>query len=251
MATINYFPVAAGGITGATGAVTIGTGLTLTADTLTGNLSTGVNAATQSVVGGTLTTQDLVLRANAADTTTGLVYFGGALDAVYSEVNNWIGIGTAVPNIAAGGTGTTARGITIVSAGANYAGLEMKRLTSTAASTLGYISFYNGTTLVGAFGCNGGGATDAGEFVVEVKPTGGAIVGKLTVKSTGSVVIGSAALATGATDGFLYIPTCAGTPTGAPTAFTGRVAMIFDTTNSKFYIYNGGWLGGTVPGAFI
>lgn len=59
------------------------------------------------------------------------------------------------------------------------------------------------------------------------------------------------ALATNATDGFLYIPTCAGTPTGVPAAYTGKVAMVFDTTNNKLYIYDGGWLGGTTPGAFV
>ena len=71
------------------------------------------------------------------------------------------------------------------------------------------------------------------------------------VADNGNVVVGSAALATNATDGFLYIPTCAGTPTGTPTAFTGRVPMVWDSTNKKFYIYSGGaWLGGTVPGVF-
>lgn len=66
---------------------------------------------------------------------------------------------------------------------------------------------------------------------------------RMRVSALGSVVVGTAALATTATDGFLYIPTCAGTPTGTPTAFTGRVAMIFDTTNNKFWIYDGGWIG--------
>lgn len=65
-----------------------------------------------------------------------------------------------------------------------------------------------------------------------------------------SLIVGSAALATNATDGFLYIPSCAGTPTGVPTANTGRVPMIYDTTNHKFYIYDSGWKGGTVPGVF-
>jgi len=55
-----------------------------------------------------------------------------------------------------------------------------------------------------------------------------------------SVVLNSAAIATNATDGFLYITTCAGTPTGTPTTFTGRVPIIFDTTNSQFWIYTGG-----------
>jgi hypothetical protein len=73
---------------------------------------------------------------------------------------------------------------------------------------------------------------------------------RVFVPNAGGFVCGTAALATTATDGFLYIPTCAGTPTGVPTARTGTVAMVFDTTNNKLYIYDGGWLGGTTPGAF-
>jgi hypothetical protein len=59
---------------------------------------------------------------------------------------------------------------------------------------------------------------------------------------TGSVVLQSAALATTATDGFAYIPTCAGNPTGTPTAQTGTVAMVFDSTNNALYVYDGGWI---------
>jgi len=58
----------------------------------------------------------------------------------------------------------------------------------------------------------------------------------------GSLVCQGAALATDATDGFLYIPTCAGTPTGVPTAQTGTVPLVFDTTNHKLYGYDGSWL---------
>ena len=67
----------------------------------------------------------------------------------------------------------------------------------------------------------------------------------LTLTKTGSVLLGAqAALVTTATDGFAYIPTCAGTPTGVPTASTGQVPMVFDTTGSKFWIYTGGaWKG--------
>jgi hypothetical protein len=65
----------------------------------------------------------------------------------------------------------------------------------------------------------------------------------LTITSAQSVVSGAlAALATNATDGFLYIPTSAGAPTGTPTAFTGKVAMEFDTTNNRLYIYDGAWI---------
>lgn len=57
----------------------------------------------------------------------------------------------------------------------------------------------------------------------------------------GSFVIGDAAIATNAIAGFLYLPSCAGTPTGVPTTNTGTVASVYDTTNNKLYIYNGAW----------
>jgi len=61
------------------------------------------------------------------------------------------------------------------------------------------------------------------------------------ITAAGSVVAGaSAALATTATDGFLYVPTCAGTPTGTPTAITGMSPIIVDTTNHKLYFRSGG-----------
>jgi hypothetical protein len=67
-------------------------------------------------------------------------------------------------------------------------------------------------------------------------------VERLRVTNEGSVILAfSGALATNATDGFTYIPTCAGTPTGTPTTQTGNVAIAYDTTNNKLYVYNGGW----------
>lgn len=69
---------------------------------------------------------------------------------------------------------------------------------------------------------------------------------RLRVTDAGSVIIGTAALATTATDGFLYIPTCAGPPTGIPTPATGRVPWIYDTVNNHLYVGNGGWKKTTV-----
>ena len=74
-------------------------------------------------------------------------------------------------------------------------------------------------------------------------PNEGILYGALWVEN-GDSHFGSAALATGATTGFLHIPTCAGTPTGVPAATqAGTRAIVFDTTNNKLYVYDGGWLG--------
>jgi hypothetical protein len=60
------------------------------------------------------------------------------------------------------------------------------------------------------------------------------------VDATGNWVFSMAALATSATDGFMYLPSCAGAPTGVPTSYTGVVPMVIDTTNSKLYLRIGG-----------
>lgn len=65
---------------------------------------------------------------------------------------------------------------------------------------------------------------------------------RFRVDTTGNVIVNTAAIATNATDGFLYVPSCAGTPTGTPTAYTGRVPIVVDTTNNKLYFYsNAAW----------
>jgi hypothetical protein len=66
---------------------------------------------------------------------------------------------------------------------------------------------------------------------------------RMRIDSSGNIVAGaSAALATNATNGFLYVPTCAGTPTGVPTAITGMAPIVVDTTNNKLYFYsNAAW----------
>jgi len=61
------------------------------------------------------------------------------------------------------------------------------------------------------------------------------------IKAPGPVICSQAALTTSATTGFLYIPTCAGTPTGVPSTNTGTVALVFNTTSSLLHVYSGGW----------
>jgi len=62
--------------------------------------------------------------------------------------------------------------------------------------------------------------------------------------TSGNFEFGTAAIATNATVGFLCIPTCAGTPTGAAAPTTGLAPFIIDTTNSKLWARIGGtWKG--------
>lgn len=64
---------------------------------------------------------------------------------------------------------------------------------------------------------------------------------RFEVNAYGNVVIGNAALATNVNDGFLYIESCAGTPTGTPRTYTGRIAIVYDSSNNYIYVYNGAW----------
>jgi hypothetical protein len=58
--------------------------------------------------------------------------------------------------------------------------------------------------------------------------------------TNGDVVIGAAgANATNSTNGFLQIPTCAGVPTGTPSVASGKVPLVYDSTDNKLYVYEG------------
>jgi predicted phage tail protein len=74
-----------------------------------------------------------------------------------------------------------------------------------------------------------------GEFIVNVD---GVDVFKVDGKR--NVVMGFSALSTSATDGFVYIPSTAGTPTGTPTNYVGRVPLVIDSTTNRLYLYAGG-----------
>lgn len=126
--------------------------------------------------------------------------------------------------------------------------------------TLGYLDWYgtDGTNQIDGANMrvrvDGAVASGSlgGKWELLTRPAGGSMTVRLVAPGAGGLVIGNVAstLSTAATDGFLYIPTCAGTPTGTPTTQTGTVALVYDTTNNKFYIYNGAWKGGTAPGVW-
>lgn len=47
-------------------------------------------------------------------------------------------------------------------------------------------------------------------------------------------------LSTTSTNGFVYVPTITGTPTGVPTNNSGRSPLVWDATNNKLWLYSGG-----------
>jgi hypothetical protein len=55
---------------------------------------------------------------------------------------------------------------------------------------------------------------------------------------------GGGSLTTASTNGFVYVPSVAGTPSGVPTANAGRVPLVWDSSGVKIWAYSGGtWTG--------
>lgn len=104
-----------------------------------------------------------------------------------------------------------------------------------------YMSFYNASDAwLYAHSKNGTGTNKPVRW--SINDYGDSTTGvQLWLETNGSVCAGLTARATNATAGFLYIPTCAGTPTGTPTTQAGYAPLVIDSTNNKLYYYSGGW----------
>lgn len=143
-------------------------------------------------------------------------------------VDNWIALFTEGVN--SGSVGT-------------YYGVNINDCGGTITTSYGVlVNALSGATKYGFFDNSGGSS------ILPVIAGGTSASSSLTLK--GNVTINTGAIGTNATDGFLYVETCAGQPTGTPTSFTGRVPIVFDTTNSQFWIYTGGaWKQPKTPAA--
>lgn len=208
-----------------TTAYTFSTGLTNTSGTVTNNLSTGINAATQTIIGGTLTTQGLTVQPNAADTTTGRTTFQG------------LGISLPVGTAAAPSLnfGSSNAGIYATSAGAvmqfSFGGVDAYDIRAAGMTLLNNSAgtgYFLGTA--GQAGITINGTTGVNIFA------GNAI--KASFTAAGNFLFGGS-VATTATDGDLYIPSCAGPPTGVPSQAGNTIPLRADRTNSKVYAYMG------------
>lgn len=91
----------------------------------------------------------------------------------------------------------------------------------------------------------GTGTALGGSFIVETAPAGTAgtsqngAVQRLLIDAKGNHFIGTAVLATNATDGFFNVPQMNGAPSGAPTTQTGSRPIVLDATNKKLLAYIG------------
>jgi hypothetical protein len=159
-----------------------------------------------------------------------LLFSTSALERMRLDSSGNLGIGTSSPGARLHSKSSAA---------------ENTRLEGTTARGSGdvFMSFYDPTGRKGYLGY--GSASDDGYYIINemnapmIFYTNNTERARIT--ADGNIVAGaSAALATTATNGFLYVPTCAGTPTGTPTAITGMAPIVVNTTNNKLYFYSGG-----------
>lgn len=107
------------------------------------------------------------------------------------------------------------------------------------------IGIPDGTTAApGLYLFNNGasGISRAGTNQLQIN-TNGASGAFMQFQANGDIITTQLApLATGATAGFFFLPTVAGTPTGAPSAYTGNAACLIDTSALKLWVHFGaGW----------
>lgn len=205
------------------------------------------NVNSPVIYGGTTASQNLTL-SSTEHATKGRVLIGSSSIFNFDQTNTRFGIGVNPDS-----------SLHIKTAGGANLGLKIE---NTGASTYAPIDFQTPTGLAGQFlatsasfssGIFSGNQLALASYVANGVliassygfkiATGGLLTTNeaFSIDANANIICGRAAIATNATNGFLYIPSCAGTPTGVPTTVTGRCATVYDTTNNKLYVYNGAW----------
>lgn len=149
---------------------------------------------------------------------TARLFVTSAVETAFSpNIYNVSVTGTSAPTSGTAGGGIVFRGY----------------FTGTTAADFAFVSGIKENAVDGDYG---------GALVLGTRPngSGGGSMESMRLDSLRNVQIGTGAIATNATNGFFYIPTCAGTPTGTPTTKTGLAPMVVDSANNKLYVYIGG-----------
>lgn len=208
-----------------TAAVTIGASSGTLQHTIHGKIAQSLNWQ----VGSTSAPSSAVLArvtSGSSGITSGTVQYGLYLDSFFSSTATILATGIGVQVSTQNASFTTSQGSAFVAFAAN------KGTSNTITRLFNYYGSHQtaGTNNIWM----GDNTTMTGNWTAHFSSTNPALFG-------GSFIIGTAALSTSATDGFLYLPSCAGAPTGTPTSRTGTVASVYDSTNNRIYVYNGSW----------
>lgn len=252
-------------------ALTNANGIVATASALVNTYKTGVSGG-QTVYGDTASGGTLTLRADFAGV-DGIIAFGATTTMRLTEQNfangPQLSMGTATPqsNCVFEGSHTWNTQTLIAVANPGTTGASQAGFFAAQRNDLSLVSFQfvvngSGYTTSGIQVAGGGYinlAGGSGNMLFQVGQaagdfywfTGASATQKMHLSNAGNLTFGTG-LATTAVDGFLYIPSGAGPPTGVPTSPTldNNVPTYIDRTNHKLYMYIGGWLGSTTPGAF-
>lgn len=214
---------------------TIGSGLTLTSGTLTNDLLTG-KAGGQTAIGGTAANESLTLQGTAhATQTTSQVVCANALRIPLGTDKDALAlyVGATANKVGFFGTSTNRLGVGI-------GGTWIMNLGPTFVQSLGvFYVFASSSTAPGytTAADDNTGLDLPGSDVANL--VSGAVIrvraGLLGVE-LGSV----GGLATDATSGFPFIPSCAGAPTGTFTSPTNMAGLVCDRTNHKVYFTDDG-----------
>jgi hypothetical protein len=232
----------------------LGSGLTFATGAIANDVLTG-KAGSQTWSGGTAASETVTIQSTAHGT-KGKIFLGGtaAKSLTVDEVNGRVGINVQSPSTAldvrntmqvldSGTTGyltfapasPTATLGEAVGAG-NYRWLFGRSLLGTNVPGLGF--GFDGSGNIATSGTAIG--SSAARTLSFYTSNATALVERGSIDPNGNHFMGTAAIATNATDGFTSIASCAGAPTGVPTLKTGLVPLVIDSTNSKLYAYIGG-----------
>jgi hypothetical protein len=224
-----------GGGGGVTIAAEAGVGTSRTGGNVT--ITAGAGTAPGGVAGSVTITAGAV---PAGGGTVGAVTITGSSNASGGQAGGVIVQGGATTTSGSGGlatlrggTSTSGAGGSAVVSGGTSADGAGGSVSLTAANGVGTNRSGGNVTITS------GTPTGSGSNGTTTFNIGASQQGQFT--ALGSFVLGNAALATSATDGFLYITSTAGVPSGVPTSFTGRTPIVYDTTNDRFDVYNGAW----------